>query len=67
MTAMIYQSSTERVKSWMAEDGSTLHIQFNNPQRHNALSVDMWEAVPPLLALAETDERVRLVVFSRCG
>ncbi|MEY3380271.1 MAG: hypothetical protein RL468_869 [Pseudomonadota bacterium] len=67
MTAMIYLSSTERVKSWMAEDGSTLHIQFNNPQRHNALSVDMWEAVPPLLALAETDERVRLVVFSGAG
>ena len=24
-------------------------ITFNNPARHNALSVDMWEAVPPLL------------------
>ncbi len=59
------QSPTERVQSWL--DGTTLHIRFNNPARHNALSVDMWEAVPPLLAQAEADERVRLVVFSGAG
>jgi len=60
-----YQSSTERVQTWL--DGRTLHIRFNNPARHNALSVDMWEAVPPLLQLARDDERVRLVVFSGAG
>lgn len=67
MAEIVYQSPTERVQSWMDADGSTLHIRFNNPERHNALSVDMWEAVPVLLALAETDERVRLVVFSGAG
>lgn len=67
MNEIVYQSPTERVQTWMDEDGSTLHIRFNNPTRHNALSVDMWEAVPPLLALAESDERVRLVVFSGAG
>jgi enoyl-CoA hydratase/carnithine racemase len=67
MAEITYTSPTERVQSWMDEDGSTLHIRFNNPERHNALSVDMWEAVPVLLALAETDERVRLVVFSGAG
>jgi enoyl-CoA hydratase/carnithine racemase len=60
-----YKSPTERVESWL--DGATLHIRFNNPARHNALSVDMWEAVPQLLAPAESDERVRLVVFSGAG
>lgn len=60
-----YQSTTERVLTWL--DGTTLHIQFNNPARHNALSVDMWEAVPPLLELAQADNRVRLVVFSGAG
>jgi enoyl-CoA hydratase len=60
-----YQSSTERVQSWL--DGSTLHIRFNNPARHNALSVDMWEAVPLLLRVAQKDDRVRLVVFSGAG
>ncbi len=60
-----YQSPTDRIQSWL--DGSTLHIRFTNPDKHNALSVDMWEAVPPLLALAEADDRVRLVVFSGAG
>jgi hypothetical protein len=53
------------VQTWL--DGRTLHIRFNNPARHNALSVDMWEAVPPLLALAKDDDRVRLVAFSGAG
>jgi enoyl-CoA hydratase len=65
LAEVTYTSPTERVQTWL--DGSTLHIRFNNPARHNALSVDMWEAVPPLLALAETDTRVRLVVFSGAG
>jgi enoyl-CoA hydratase len=60
-----YLSPTERVQVWL--EAATLHIRFNNPARHNALSADMWEAIPPLLALAEGDERVRLVVFSGAG
>ena len=63
--ATAYVSSTERVKTWL--DGAALHIRFNNPAKHNALSVDMWEAVPPLLAQAETDDAVRLVIFSGEG
>jgi enoyl-CoA hydratase len=60
-----YTSPTERVNSWL--DETTLFIEFNNPVRHNALSVDMWEAVPILLARAELDHRVRLVVFQGAG
>lgn len=60
-----YRSPTERVQVW--RDASTLHIRFNNPVRHNALSVEMWEAVPPLLAQADADARIRLVVFSGAG
>jgi enoyl-CoA hydratase len=65
MAAPDYASTTERVQAWL--DGGALHIRFNNPAKHNALSVDMWEAVPPLLALAQDDDRVRLVVFSGAG
>jgi enoyl-CoA hydratase len=60
-----YTSPTERVQAWT--EGSTLHIRFNNPAKHNALSVDMWQAVPPLLAQAERDDAIRLVVFSGAG
>ena len=60
-----YTSPTDRVQVRL--DGSALHIVFNNPVRHNALSVDMWGAVPALLTQAASDERVRCVVFSGAG
>src|SRR5215212_7863047 len=65
MNEPTYTSATERVQAWL--DGRALHIRFNHPARHNALSVDMWQAVPPLLKLAQDDDRVRLVVFSGAG
>ena len=65
MNDMSYISTTERVKTWV--DGPVLHIRFNNPQKHNALSVDMWEAVPPLLDKAAKDDNVRVIVLSGEG
>jgi enoyl-CoA hydratase/carnithine racemase len=65
MSSLVYQSPTERVQVW--KDASTLHIRFNNPARHNALSVDMWQAIPALLATAQADADIRLVVFSGAG
>lgn len=65
MSDIVYLSPTGRVETWL--DQTTLHIRFNNVARHNALSVDMWEAVPVLLSQAEQDMRVRLVVFSGAG
>lgn len=65
MSGPDYRSSSARVDTWL--DGASLHIRFNNPARHNALSVDMWEAVPPLLAQARDDDRVRMAVFSGAG
>ena len=60
-----YVSPTERVQVRL--DGAALHVVFANPERHNALSVDMWGAVPPLLKQAAADERVRVVVFAGAG
>ena len=65
MNDMAYKAGTERVKTWL--DGQVLHIRFNNPEKHNALSVDMWEAVPPLLDKAARDDNVRMVVLSGEG
>ena len=65
MNDMTDLSTTERVKTRL--DGQVLHIRFNNPAKHNALSVDMWEAVPPLLERAAKDDNVRMVVFSGEG
>jgi enoyl-CoA hydratase/carnithine racemase len=60
-----YDSGTERVKTWL--DGSVLQVRFNNPAKHNALSLDMWEAIPALLGKAAADDDVRIVVFSGEG
>ena len=65
MATLDYTSPTERVQ--LRLDGAALHVVFNNLARHNALSVDMWGAVPAVLAQAAADERVRLVVFSGAG
>lgn len=65
MNDMSYVSTTERVKTWA--DGPVLHIRFNNPDKHNALSVDMWEALVPLLERARGDDAIRVVVLSGEG
>jgi enoyl-CoA hydratase len=65
MNDMSYVSTTERVKTWA--DGPILHIRFNNPGKHNALSVDMWEALVPLLDRARKDDSIRAVVLSGEG
>ena len=74
MNDMAYKAGTERVKAWLDTDAcpgnpeaGVLHIRFNNPAKHNALSIDMWEAVPALLDKAAADDNVRLVVFSGEG
>ncbi len=60
-----YTSPTERLKA--RQDGAVLHLAFNNPAKHNAISVEMWQAVPVLLERAENDPSVRMVVFSGEG
>lgn len=65
MNDMIYPTHTERLQSSLED--SLLHIRFNNPAKHNALTLDMWEALPRLLAQAEADDKVRVVVFSGVG
>ncbi len=65
MQSSDYATGTDRVAAGL--DGATLRVRFNNPARHNALSVDMWAAVPRLLQQASGDDRVRLVVFSGAG
>ena len=40
---------------------------FNNPERRNAVSLDMWEAIPSVLAEFEADSEVRLVVLAGAG
>jgi len=43
------------------------HLVFNNPERRNAVSLEMWEAVERLLDDYAADDAVRVVVISGAG
>lgn len=49
------------------KDGRIGHIVFNNPQRHNAMSLEMWEATRRILDGYATDDEVRVVVLTGAG
>ncbi len=59
------KTSTDRMIA--SKDGAVGWMQFNNPARHNAVSVDMWKAVPEIMAEFEGDEQIRVVVLSGAG
>ena len=42
-------------------------IIFNNPAKHNAMSLDMWAAVEPALEAFEKDDDIRVVVLTGAG
>ena len=49
------------------KDGAIGWMTFNNPSRRNAVSLDMWRAIPDVLAAFEADPEVRVVVFTGAG
>ena len=42
-------------------------MTFNNPARHNALSLEMWQAIGEIVAHFEGDEDVRVIVMTGAG
>ena len=40
---------------------------FNNPARHNALSLDMWVAMGEIMADFQADKQIRVVVMAGAG
>ena len=56
---------TERIIA--RKEGAVGWLVFNNPERRNAVSVDMWEAIPRVLAEYESDPEVRVIVLAGAG
>jgi enoyl-CoA hydratase/carnithine racemase len=48
-------------------DGPIGRLVFNNPARHNAVSLDMWEAVAQIIDDFERDDAIRVIVVSGAG
>ncbi len=57
-----------RTDNMLAEiDGPIGWMTFNKPSRRNAVSLDMWEAMPDILDRFEQDPAVRVVVLKGAG
>ena len=48
-------------------DGACGHVIFNNPERYNAVSLEMWDAAEQALNAFAEDDKVRVVVLSGAG
>ncbi len=56
---------TDRI---IAEKQGTIGwLTFNQPEKRNAVSVDMWEAIPVVLDAFESDPEIRVIVFKGAG
>src|SRR5262249_57628380 len=58
-------SETDKMLS--RREGGVGHLIFNNPERRNAVSLDMWEAATRILDGFARDSDVRVVVVSGAG
>ena len=53
---------TEKVQAKL--EGATGHIIFNNPERYNAVSLEMWDAVDQALSAFAADDQARAVSYT---
>jgi enoyl-CoA hydratase/carnithine racemase len=58
---------TQTDKMLARKDGRLGRVIFNNPERYNAMSYEMWEATADILADYAKDDDVRVVVLSGAG
>jgi len=49
------------------KEGAIGHILFNNPDKLNAMSLDMWEGMGTAMEAFEADPGIRVVMFSGMG
>ncbi len=48
-------------------DGAIARLTFNDPARHNVLSLAVQEAIPPVVEAWERDDAVRVIVMTGSG
>jgi enoyl-CoA hydratase len=58
---------TQTDKMLSRKEGRVGYVIFNNPERHNAVSLEMWEATARILENFGKDDEVRVVVLTGAG
>src|ERR1700687_4589122 len=58
---------TQTDKMLSRKEGGVGTLIFNNPERHNAVSLEMWEAASGILADFAADKKIGVVVLTGAG
>jgi enoyl-CoA hydratase/carnithine racemase len=58
---------TRTDKMLVRKDGHVGYVIFNNPERRNAVSLEMWERTSEILQQLAQDDEVRVVVLTGAG
>jgi enoyl-CoA hydratase/carnithine racemase len=58
---------TKTDKMLSRKEGKVGYVTFNNPERHNAVSLEMWEAAEGFLDEFKNDKNIRVVVVTGAG
>ena len=58
-------TQTDKVLS--RKDGNVGYVIFNNPERRNAMSLEMWEACTRQMTIYTKDAEIRVVVLAGAG
>src|SRR5512139_1140855 len=58
---------TTTAKMLSRKEGRVGIMTFNNPERHNAVSLEMWQAATGILQDFARDDEVRVVVVTGAG
>jgi enoyl-CoA hydratase/carnithine racemase len=58
---------TQTDKMLSRREGSVGYMIFNNPQRNNAVSLDMWDAASRIMSDFAGDDAIRVVVITGAG
>jgi enoyl-CoA hydratase len=64
---MNMQSPSSSPKVLAEIDNGIGWITFNNPQRHNAMALEMWQALAALLKQFSQDASIRIVILKGAG
>jgi len=59
------ENKTDKMLS--RKDGNVGYVIFNNPERHNAVSLEMWARTAEILEEFARDNEVRVVVITGAG
>src|SRR5262249_59485987 len=51
----------------MEKDGAIGWITFNNPERRNAVSQEMWQLMPEVVGELAADDAIRVVILRGAG